>query len=408
MAILPFAALAQTPPVKKPFPAQTASAKHAAPAAPAIPAVPSPQPAIATSETQAKELRKGVLIGQVVDSAGKPVQGATVAVLENGGKVLAWAKTDASGEYRIPADPKTALNLRPSRTKGLLVRCADAVGSVVEDAFGAVVGTVTAPGEAAKAAATAIAGGTSASQTVESQTALPNSSAVGPTEQSAGGASANAALSPEKGVMADASDRGASLLLISAPGFQDARLKDTAYWLDPPAEVEKHRVGVQAWMQTVKLVPTSGKGKSDAIPAAVTLADASVQPDVAPAGTDVEIKVKLDAPDPAIIAKSRVFARLTCKPTVVELSPSPTDKGFYEGKMHIDERAPAGATTISIGALREDPVEVRFRKSDKKALLEFARREPDLQAGHPYGYDPFVMASVNRMDVKLTILPAKK
>lgn len=37
----------------------------------------------------------------------------------------------------------------------------------------------------------------------------------------------------------------------------------------------------------------------------------------------------------------------------------------------------------------------------------FAGSADDMNGAKPHGYDPFVMASVSRMDVKLTILARK-
>lgn len=88
---------------------------------------------------------KGAIYGIVLDSAGKPVKDATVALQRRDGKILGWCKTNDKGEYALPADPKVALNLY-SRHKNLLEQCANAVGDVAMIPVRAVGSVVTQPG----------------------------------------------------------------------------------------------------------------------------------------------------------------------------------------------------------------------------------------------------------------------
>src|SRR5579872_1007564 len=70
---------------------------------------------------KAPDFSKGALRGKVLDAAtGKPVAGATVALLDKSGKVLAWTTTGASGEYMLATDCMQALHLLPSRHRGML------------------------------------------------------------------------------------------------------------------------------------------------------------------------------------------------------------------------------------------------------------------------------------------------
>src|SRR5690348_16411867 len=63
----------------------------------------------------------GAFCGQVLDLvSAKPVADATVAVQDKDGKVIAWTKTDGQGRYSVAADTLAALDLRPTRHRGLL------------------------------------------------------------------------------------------------------------------------------------------------------------------------------------------------------------------------------------------------------------------------------------------------
>ncbi|HLV80750.1 MAG TPA: hypothetical protein VKT32_10725, partial [Chthonomonadaceae bacterium] len=137
---------------------------------------------------------------------------------------------------------------------------------------------------------------------------------------------------------------------------------------------------------------------------AITLADPQVSPVLAPAGSTMQISVRLQDPSGTAHAM-RVFAREMRKDVVVELTPGTgANSSLFSGKLTLDPKTPAGETTISIAALRADPVEVRWDKKKPDPLLEFVRRLDDMQASRPYVYDPRIMGSANRLDVKVTIL----
>jgi len=355
--------------------------------------------------------KAGVLHGKVLDGAGKPVPNATVAVLLPNGKPLGWAKTDANGEYRIAADPKLALNLKASHCRSLLEECVRAAGGAAMDAVRIIGSTVITPGNTVRSGAVAVAGGIPG-QDVAAGTAasLPNAGAApGQVGQAAGASATNAALlGLPKGFMPPPPTHGKAALLISAAGFKEEAVADPAYWLDPPSGEKKSMVGVQAWMQTIKLAPTAGDKKCELVPTSITLAGLELLPAVVPQGGEVAIKVKLNNPDPTTCSKMRIFARLACKNTVTELTLVPGQKDVYAGKMTLDPKTPVGPTLISVGALRSEPIEVKLSGKKADPLMTFAGRVDDMNGTKPYGYDPFVMASENRLDAKITVLEAKK
>ncbi|WP_227625068.1 carboxypeptidase-like regulatory domain-containing protein [Fimbriimonas ginsengisoli] len=356
--------------------------------------------AAAQTPAAPKTFPKGVLHGRVLDTDGKPVAGATVALQEKDGKVLTWTKTDEKGEYNLAADPKRALHLRPSRRRGLLEKCVRVAADVAMAPVKAAGSVVAKPGETVKAAAVSAATGNPlplAGQTASS--VLPNRD----TAQQAREAAANTAVgNGPASASAPPAEKGQALLLISAPSYKDAKVNAGAYWLDPP---EGKETGIQAWLETVKMASTKVAGNSDVVQEAVTLSDPVLEPSLVPPGGEVKIRVKLNSP-PGPDRRVRVFAREARKNTVVELLPQGgADKNIYAGTLTLDRKMPAGETTVTLGGLRAVPVEVKLNPKKPDPLIEFVRRLDDMEAGKPYLYDPLIMASENRLEVKLTVLP---
>jgi len=355
--------------------------------------------------------KAGVLRGQILDPSGKPVANATVAVQQADGKILGWSKTDAEGKYFIPADPKFALNLRPSHCRGLLEECVRTASNAAMDVVRAAGSTVLNPGNTVRTGAVAVASGTPG-QDVEAGTgaSIPTAAVLpGQVGQAAGGAATNRALlGLPKGFVPPPCAHGQADLLISAPGFKEACIADAAYWLDPPQVDAVEPVGVQAWMQTIKLAPPTGKTACEVQSGAVSLSDLTVQPALVPIGDTMDIRVKLNSPDPTICQKIRVFARLMPSDTVVELSPIAGQKDIYGASMPISRKTHVGESRLSVGALRTEPIEVRLNAKKADPLATFVKRTDDMNGGKPYGYDPFVMASVNRLDAKVVILAPHK
>ncbi len=353
-------------------------------------------PRAQTPEPASKELKHGAMFGRVLDQDGKPVAGATVAV-KSAGKILAWTKTDEKGGYALSVDPKVALNLRPSRHRGLLEQCVQGVGDVVMAPVKVVGDAVSRPGATVKSTVESVASGSPAPIAVQAVgAALPGKTAVQ-------GAAARAALGDGPHSAAQRmGKKGEVQVVVSATGFKDADVSPSAYWLEGPQEPGG---GLQAWVETVKLAPKAGQKQSEVVHEAITLSDPTVDPSLVPTGGTVKISVKLNSPD-GPHHKVRVFAREARRATVVELAPG-ADPSVYSGSLTLDPKEAAGETTICIGALRASPVEVRLRPGKSDPLVAFVRRLDDMGPGKPYEYDPLIMASENRADVKVTVLPAK-
>ncbi len=370
-------------------------------------------PAGADRKPKQPDWSKGALYGQVVDATtGKPVAGATVALTDPKGKVLAWTRTNEKGEYAIAADPLTALQLRPSHRRGLLEEVYRSVGDVVAAPVKMAAEVVKEPGKVLKATALGVATGNplpaaAAAAAPVVGVAQDPKAAAQQTEEQARTRAAQAALADKPRQKDDPSGKGEALILVSAPNYKECKSKDGAFWLEPPDTPSKGAkpVGLKAWLETVELAPASSNKNSDVKQEAITIADPHVDPVLVTAGDTVQISCKVNGPVSAQ-RPLRVFARENRRHTVVELMPG--QNGVYSGAMQLDPKEPAGETAISIAALRADPVEVKLDKKKADPLPEFVRRLDDLDADKPYAYDPRIMASENRVDVKLTVLDSKQ
>jgi hypothetical protein len=368
--------------------------------------------ALATPSLSAAPLHKnpfvrGVIYGKILDASGKPVGGATVALYNRTNKVLSWARTDPNGCYCLAANTKLALDIKPSKNRGLLMRCCNAAQEVVMTPVRAVANMVANPGLTVAAAGVSVASGTPAPLEAQAIAAsVPNHETVVQTQLAAQGAAAAQAL----GVgplppPTDQSTEGQAYLAVEAPGFKKADVKANAYWLEPPADQNGLKMGLQAWVDTVQLAPETAKQNAVPVPDEIKLISPTISSSLVPAGSDVHLTVRVQAPASGN-HPIRVFAREYPRNIVVELFPG-KDKDVYEGDMHIDRLCSLGDATICIGALRAKPVEVKLDTDNNDAFFRFVKRLEDMQAGKPYGYDPMIMASQNRAEIKLTVLSPK-
>jgi len=380
-------------------------------------------PALADEKRQSgPDFSKGMLRGKVVDAVtGKPVSGATVALQNKDGKVITWTKTDSTGIYSLAVDSRRVLNLQPSHRRGLLDEIARDVGEVasvpVKVAEG-IVDTVkkTSPAETVKNAALSTATGNPlpvAAQIVNTMTPVNRARSL-PTD--AANQTKEAAVRVAFGErLADRQAKrpalapGEVFVAVTGPDYKEVKGKAGTYWLEPAVAPDKSSRqdrgrGVCAWMETVKLAPSSAADKKSEVEnEAILLSDAHVAPALLPAGSACSISVRLQSP-PEPATKARVFARESRKRTVVELKPQ--GKGVFAGELTIDPKCPSGDTKVSIAAMREEPLDVRLPKKGD-ALLLFAGRIDEMDPTKPYAFDPRIMASENRLDATITVLDPK-
>lgn len=382
------------------------------------------KPQAAAPQTATTDWRKGALFGRVIDTVtGQPLPGATVALQDKNGKVMAWAKTDAQGQYVLAADSLTVLQLRPSRRRGFLERMARGVGDVVAAPVKVAANVVKQVDPINTAKAAVISTVTANPAPVAAQVADTASKAV--KEQANGTAVQAAAQAREGTAKAVLGERQASpkekregllpgevFLSVVAPGYKDLKDKAGVYWLEPASEASPDgktpQSGVRAWLETVKLAPaTAADKKCEVENNAILLAEGRAEPALAPAGSTVKLAVKLATPGNQPL-KIRVFAREDKKRTVIELKPKDGAPGVYAGELTLDPKLDIGDTTVTLIALRSEPIEVKLKADKTDPLLEFAKGLDDLDAGKPYEFDPRIMASENRLDLTLTVLDPKK
>ena len=117
--------------------------------------------------------------------------------------------------------------------------------------------------------------------------------------------------------------------------------------------------------------------------------------------------VKLNAPDAKLI-KARLFAREDGKGTVIELLPEPG--GVYAADLPLDPDMPSRDLSVSVVALRAEPIEVKMPKGDKSGdpLPIFAGQLDELHPDKPFDFDPRIFAAENRLDTTITVLGKKE
>ncbi|MBV9850565.1 MAG: carboxypeptidase regulatory-like domain-containing protein [Armatimonadetes bacterium] len=382
---------------------------------------------------------RGAFCGQIIDAAtGKAIPDATVVLRDRSNKVVAWTRTDAQGRYTLAGNSLELLDLESHR-RGVLATLGRGVVQVVQfpinvagAAAGAVVGvavdTVKAvdPVGTVKAAAIGAAEGnpmplaTKATQDVEGLVGVAtqkkaHDSAVQARNHTvettvngtpAPGAKANAASKqPGAAPKKEAPGPGEVALLVSAPQYKEFQGPAGSYWVQPPG-AGSAPAGPQAWLDTVRLAPTTAKQDSDTQDQAAHLSDPTLDPVFAAAGSPVRITVKLQLPaEPAETV--RVVAREQKTHRLAELTPQ--GNGVYAGVLTLDPKTPTGDTTVTVAALNAAPVGINLRADEgKDPLLAFAAGLDDLDAVKPYRFDPRTLASENRLDLKMTVLDPSK
>lgn len=354
----------------------------------------------------APNLKDGAFSGQVVDSAGKPVAGARVAVLDRKNNVESWSTTNADGRYTVAA-PLDLLQLPTKRHRGLLANIGRGFVQVVSlpvQAVGAAVGVVQDldPIGTLKSAVVSTATGSPVPLATQATTDLKN--LAGNSEQNARSRAAQTVVNgksdsaPKK---AAGSGPGEVTLVVSAPEQKVFRGVAGAYWVQPKVKTKASQRGPEAWLDTVKLAPAAdAKAVSATVDQAVKLSDLTVAPVMPIIGAPVHLSVKVQSPaEPP--AKVRVFAREQKTGSVTELLPQAD--GVYAGVLKLDPKMSAGNTTVTIAAL--NPAAAGPREKDKPdPLPKFASNLDDMNADKPYVFDPRQTLSDNRLDLKLTVL----
>jgi hypothetical protein len=360
-------------------------------------------------DKQAHGFKDGCLHGKVLDlTTGKPIPGATVAVTDRKGSVLAWSKTNEKGEYAIAVNTVKALRLHPSRRRGLLEEVVKAVGDVVTAPVKVAANIVKNPKETVTSAAVSVATGNPAP--VVAQTVLPAvSPKPGETKKSATEAAVKTVLGERQTARKDDKKDapGEVTVAVTAGGFRELTGKAGAFWLEEGEGPDGKPCGPRGWLETFKLAPESAPPDKKSIieNEAFLLGEAKLQPSLVVPGGKVVIQAKLVTPAGEKRAV-RIFAREEKKRTVVELRPD--DKGLYSAELPLDPKLEPGATVVTVCGIRAEPLEVKLDKKKPDPMIEFVRKLDDMDADKPYEFDPRIMACENRLDFNVTVLDPEK
>jgi hypothetical protein len=349
----------------------------------------------------------GTLYGQVIDTdSGRPIPDALIAVRNDHGQVVAWTRSDASGNYALSAPVLDVLRLRPSHRKSMAAKVfgvgATIVGAPVKFVGGAFRG---GPMDFVHAVISGVIGGPAA--VVGLAIGRLEGAAMGRVSDAVNSSIAeNAVLNSvgaelAGGVKGDAP--GVASLTISAPRFKDLSVRCASYWLDGPHGAS----GASAWLEPVGLAPVGSTRAGGVHLTAIQLSDLHVTNSLVPSGQNAHVSVKLNTPDGRILP-IRIFARESLSGHVVELTRSDGD-WIYAGDIPVATASHSGPSLISVIALRTETVALELPPAvgADGVLLSAAKRLPALRPDQPFTYDPRLFAAENRLTTAITILGAK-
>lgn len=329
--------------------------------------------------------------GRVLDTQGRPLANATIAIYDDKNKVVDYAKTDENGDYAV-AVPRRVLHLDKKRTNFLTQ-----VFSGVTRFVGGAAEFVASP---VRAGARAITAGQAANVTDP----LTRGGIV------AGGVVVDQVLSivtpnsrPKPTVQEERKMPGALVIKAVAPDRKDLIGVAKVYWM----QQETFKAGgkqsrtVAAWLDPVRLASVSSEAPSIVSSEYLHFTGARLQPSIAEVGQKVRIIATLPAPpEPAIYPV--VVARNERTGQMWELEY--VEAGVYEGEITVDKKFPKDDQIISILAYASKDTKPGRRKEVEDSL----KRAGLWDIKKPYRYDPLLVVSRNRADLTLTVVAGEK
>ncbi len=319
--------------------------------------------------------------GVVLSRTGKePVAGATVAVYDQGGKVIDYAKTDTDGTY-VLAVPWSALRIKKAAGGGFVRK----VGSGVTRITGGIGRMASGPLKAGIRAAAAAASADPVLKIGAQAAAGLATSAIDTVGGS--GKRGRSDLAP-----------GAMWLRISATGREDLVSPAQLYWL----EREEHRAGGKAleaylaWLDPVMLA-AGGEGASAVDSGLMRFSNVRVEPGIAEVGAEVTISARFPTPtEPR--TPVRVVAKIERANILVPLEPAGGDR--YQGKFVVGKRFPLNDMMVALLAYAQQEGETG---PDPKVESTLARAG-FFEADREYVFDPMRVVSRNRGQASLTVV----
>ncbi len=319
--------------------------------------------------------------GRVVSKETKrPIKDAIVAVYDDQGRVLDYARTDADGVYTL-AIPRSALHLTSKHGGGFLHEVVGGVGRLIGGAAGPIKYGIRAAASAASVqdplAKIGVGAASGLAQSVVDSLAPSGHPA------------------PKHAWMP-----GSVLMRVSAPGHNDAIAVAHVYWM----EQEVYRVGnketrgISAWFDPAHLTQASAGQPSTVESPYLLFADARVEPGIAQAGDRVTLSVRFPLP-PQPDTPVVVIARDARTGRIYELHQA-SDHTF-RCDFYVDKRFPLNDHTFCILAYAAQADQPGRSKKVEDAIGRRGLWDPH----KPYLYDPLLVVSRNRAEVTMTVVP---
>jgi hypothetical protein len=369
--------------------------------------------------------------GRILAADGKtPVPDAAIAVYDEKGNVIAHGKTDVDGRYSM-AVPRGALHLTKRRGSffggllkgaGGLLNVAAGLAPMAMGGFGGIPGL--AGGGLPLAAMSGLSGAgnplSAASGLLAAQSALstfkgahggaPSPAAMEAMRRRASARrlsrddnseqDADVDLAFEFGSAPAANSPGAMIFRIASPGREEVGGVGQIYWIqDDTIDVGgKKRKQTTAWVDPVWLAKQGEGAPSRIVRGYFAFQAASVDPAIVETGQKVTISARLPLPEEPKV-QVVVVARNAKTGATWQLLPS--EGAVYRAEIPVEDGFSKNDQTISVLAYAASGEEGRSKKAedaiDRAGMWKLER---------PYEYNPKIVSSRNRLDLRLTVVPA--
>ena len=390
----------------------------------------------------AKADEKVEAVGRILASDGKtPLADAMIAVYDEQGKVIAHGKTDSEGRYRIPVSREDLHLVKRRKGGGFLGGLFKGVGNIVNVAAGFAPMMLTgglsglaggglsglAGGNPLGAASGLIGGGkgplgalsgavgggfpgfpggklpggmtgiTPEMMKMMSQGGMPGGDYLSKLMAQYGGMDGEMG-----GGEPAANSPGALPFRVTLAGHMEVGGVSQVYWMqeEPIEENGKKKSRTVAWVDPIWLAKTGEEAPSRIVRGFFAFQDAAIDPAIVEIGRNVTLAVKLPLPDEPKVDVI-VVARNSKTGEIWQLDPA--GDGVFKAEIPVDKKGfGKDDQTISVLAYAADPATPGRNKKAEDAIKGLWKLDK------PYEYNPKIVASRNRVDLRLTVVePAK-
>ncbi len=325
--------------------------------------------------------------GKVLDTRGRPLRGAYIAVYDDSNRVIDYARTDSEGEYAL-AVPRHLLHLDHGHGKGFVAEVFSGVTRFV--------------GGAAEFVANPVRSGLHAVTNAEA--ALdPNILDKGAI--AGGGAVVDQvlfAVTPRQKRKVPLEERkkpGSLLLKVIAQDQSDVVGVGHIYWMQEETFRGGGHTGktLAAWLDPVHLEAADTDTPSKIDGSYLRFTNTRLEPSIAEPGQTVRIITRLPMP-PTPEIHVIVVARNSRTGQKWELKQD--NDGYFTGEFEVDKRFPRDDQKIYLLAYGADERHPGRRPHAEAAIDHEGLWDPR----KPFIYDPVLVASRSRAEVTLTVV----